>query len=459
MTSTPLSKKKLNEYTLEDLKYFFYGLMRKVSSKVILIEIGNEFFNIAIASYKNHKLSIRKVFRQNLPKEALDKSIPTDPEAFSSLLNGVLNQLKFRAERVAILLPSDTSYTRLIEIPENVDDTSAKEFIEDPDSNVQIPIAINNSDFDVSLTSLPKKLNNKQFFNRFFLTSIPKKNLDIFLETTKLSNLELCSLQISHMSIATLLRSEIIKLDSNNLIISLDLLDEFTQFIIMDSSGPIFIKRLGSIRKYPTIEEMKDINIDNKENSKKQKNKNTYLPLSELDLRVLIREIKSSFSKFLTSNELNKNGIIYLTGRNSQHDNLVETLGKALSMDVNLISPLGSSKLSEFNYNPDEINQFSMSRLVGLGLSLINEEEYLVDNKESNNFIIKTYKEEKKEEKKVIKKDTPKENQLPPLPNIDLGKSKEEKKESELNKKVNQKNNLKKRSDGFKMDTSFLDLD
>ena len=86
MTSTPLSKKKLNEYTLEDLKYFFYGLMRKVSSKVILIEIGNEFFNIAIASYKNHKLSIRKVFRQNLPKEALDKSIPTDSEAFSALL-------------------------------------------------------------------------------------------------------------------------------------------------------------------------------------------------------------------------------------------------------------------------------------------------------------------------------------------------------------------------------------
>ena len=72
--------------------------------------------------------------------------------------------------------------------------------------------------------------------------------------------LEICSLQMSHMCIANLLKTEINKLKENDLIISIDLLDEFTQFVIFDRSGPLLIKRLASIRNYPSIDEMKKIN-------------------------------------------------------------------------------------------------------------------------------------------------------------------------------------------------------
>ena len=44
-------------------------------------------------------------------------------------------------------------------------------------------------------------------------------------------------------------------------------------------------------------------------------------------------------------------------------------------MDVNLISPANNNFVKEFSYNPDEINQFSMSRLIGLGLSLIKNND------------------------------------------------------------------------------------
>ena len=49
MTNTPTNKKKLSEYDLEDMKEFFYNLSRKISSRIILLEIGNDFFNIAVA--------------------------------------------------------------------------------------------------------------------------------------------------------------------------------------------------------------------------------------------------------------------------------------------------------------------------------------------------------------------------------------------------------------------------
>ena len=486
MTVTIVNKKKLSEYTFSDLKDFFYDLSRKISSKVILIEIGNEFFNIALAKSKNGNLFIKKVYRQTLPKEALEKSLPTDPKAFGSMILGVLKELKLSAQRVAICIPSDACYTRLIEIPEQITEEESLEFVENPDSGIQIPISLNNSDFDISLTSLPKKIKNNKTFNRYFLTSIPQKNINLFLETIENANLELCSIQMSHNCTSNLLKNEIDSLDSNSLIISIELLDEFSQLIIFDKSGPIYLKRLGSIRNYPSIEEMKKINEENND-PKKSKKTSGYLQLSELDLKVLIREVKNSFQSFKDENMLNnKKGIIFLSGRNSQHKNLVDILGDSLCMDTFLISPPANHWVEEFTYNPDEINQFSMSRIIGLGLTLIKD----IDSKnynQNNNFIIQKFinkKEvknignrtslkkqspnlkikDKKEESNIKAKEkeviSTKSGELPPLPNLKIKDKKEEsnikakEKESKLKNK-NAQNNKKK----FKMDTSFLDND
>ena len=158
MTVTITNKKKLSEYTFSDLKDFFYDISRKISSKIILIEIGNEFCNIALAKSKNGKLFIKKVYRQTLPKEAIDKSLPTDPKAFGILILGLLKELNLNAQRVALCIPSDACYTRLIDVPEQITEEDSVDFLDNPDSGIQIPISLNNSDFDISLTCLPKKL-------------------------------------------------------------------------------------------------------------------------------------------------------------------------------------------------------------------------------------------------------------------------------------------------------------
>ena len=79
MNSAKETKKKISDYQIEDIKDLFIEVLKKISSKIILIEIGNNFMNIGIAKSKNNNLYIKKVFKQDLPQEALDKSIPTDP--------------------------------------------------------------------------------------------------------------------------------------------------------------------------------------------------------------------------------------------------------------------------------------------------------------------------------------------------------------------------------------------
>ena len=203
---------------------------------------------------------------------------------------------------------------------------------------------------------------------------------------------------MSHMCIANLLKTEIDKIKDDDLIISVDLLDEFTQFVIFDASGPLFIKRLASIKNYPSIEEMKKMNQDNLKTNKASNNykkSENYHALSKLDLKILIREINKSFNDFLNENNLNKKAKIFLSGRNSQHENLVEILGNSLKMDVAVISPINNFCVEEFSYNPDEINQFSMSRLIGLGLTLIKNNE-LEDESLNREFIIKSFSFQKR---------------------------------------------------------------
>ena len=93
---------------------------------------------------------------------------------------------------------------------------------------------------------------------------------------------------MSHMCIANLLKTEIDQLRENELIISVDLLDEFSQFVVFDKSGPLQISRLASIKNYPSIDEMKEINnLSSSKNEKSINNKkNNYHPLSKLDLKV-----------------------------------------------------------------------------------------------------------------------------------------------------------------------------
>ena len=466
MNSAEKNKKKFSEYTFEDIKKYFSDNLKKISSGIILLEIGNDFLNIGLAKSRNKRLKITKVFKQQLPKEALEKSLPSDPFSFGVFLNEIINEKKIGTNRIALSLPSDACYTRLIELPEEVEENNSISFIENPNSDIQIPISLENSDFDIKLTNLPKQKKKNKFFRKYFLTSVPKKNIDIILDSIKNANLKICTLQMSHMCIANLLKTEINKLEEDDLIISLDLLDEFTQFVIFDSSGPIFIKRLASIKNYPTIEEIKkmnEVNTDKNKKFNKQKNAEKYHSLSKLDLKILIRETHESFNTFLNENNLNRKAKIFLSGRNSQHKNLVEILGKNLRMNVSVISPIHNHLIKEFSYNPDEINHFAMSRLVGLGLTLINNNE-LEDQNLDSEFILKSFS--LKDHKELLS------NNIESSKDLNLGniktkdnaeaKTKIEEKKKELPPLPNIKtkdNQASKKNKSFKMDTTFLKND
>ena len=188
MNSAQTPNKKISEYKIEDLKEIFSGFFRKISSKIILIEFGNDSLNIALAKSQNKKLFIKKVLRVSLPEDALDKSIPSDPVNFGNFLKQIINENKINTNRIALCLPSDACYTRLIEIPNDIIENNSVSFIENTNSDIQIPISLENSDFEIKLTNLPKKQIKNQIYNNYFLTSLPitttPPTLNLFFENS-----------------------------------------------------------------------------------------------------------------------------------------------------------------------------------------------------------------------------------------------------------------------------------
>ena len=140
MNSAQTNKKKISDYKIEDIAKFFNEVLKKISSKIILLEIGNNFLNIGLAKSQKNKLYIKKVFRESLPEQALEKSIPSDPISFGIFLKQVLDENKINTNRIAICLPSDACYTRIIEIPEEIKEDDSREFLENPDKKRLRPI-------------------------------------------------------------------------------------------------------------------------------------------------------------------------------------------------------------------------------------------------------------------------------------------------------------------------------
>ena len=90
-----------------------------------------------------------------------------------------------------------------------------------------------------------------------------------------------------------------------------------------------------------------------------------------------------------------------------------------------MVSPINHFKIDEVNYNTDNLNYFSFSRLFRLGISLINNDYYFTDESQNQSFILERY-EKKENYKKLLKNDEP-----PSSANLKI-KDKEEKKEAKL---------------------------
>ena len=123
---------------------------RRLSKRVLLLEFGNDFLRLSETSIAPNGIQLNHITRVQLPPEALERGVPADPKKMAGLLQQVCAEKKIRAHRVAVMLPPEVGFQRIVELPAALSIDEARKYMQDPKNGIQIPFPLAQTDFDLS---------------------------------------------------------------------------------------------------------------------------------------------------------------------------------------------------------------------------------------------------------------------------------------------------------------------
>ncbi len=393
MIQAPSSSSKTFELDLSNIKKYISGIRRNISKRYLLLEFNDDSVLYGEARIINDQFFLSKVNSVNIGADAIERGTPVDSDLMASFIKEIISEDNIWAHRVGIVLPPQAVFCKIIHLPANLNSEEAREFVISSKSGFQFPIALNQTDYDlIPINDLG--LNDNANYQSYFLSSVPKKLIDKIIETLNKADLELSFLDLSFSSLEKLAYSSINKLQTNQMILIIELCNECSHFYLYNKFGPIQINTLAAIRSFPNPDEEEfnnEISIE-----EKIINSDEYLPITELDLTILVKEIKNILSKINPNSNLIE---IFLSGRNSSHPNIAKIFEKLLEIKTTILRPINNELVMEIAPSKPIVFQ-TLSRIVGVGLNPLISEALLINKK--NNSIKEVFNPKSNKNKRYL---------------------------------------------------------
>ena len=382
MTSTPLVGNSFFGIDLSQLMTRLQGMRRYVSKRVLLLEFSSEGLVVAEARFSGAGLQYDHLTISPLPEEALERGVPADSAKMGGLIKQICREKQISVHRAAVVLPSEVAFRHLIDLPVGLSADDARAYVLEPSNGLQIPIALGQADFDLLPTQLPVVQNaSASALQSYLITAIPGNLIDRVVETLQVADLELQALEVGSHSQLRLMISDLMLLDAQQLRLVLELRSECTHFSLVGKDGACRFERLAAIRDFPdpdlTDEQAKSVLQEGGIADTICIQKESYLAISELDLRVLISEVRDALRRFSCDWSGFELIDVVLMGRNSAHPRLSDLLSDAFGCPVQVLEPLLVPGLEGVQFE-SLVVQKSLNRLIGLGLGLLPTEHLLV---------------------------------------------------------------------------------
>ena len=377
MTASPLLGSTFFGLDLSQMGEKLVTWRRRVSKRVLLLEFASESLRLAEAVHTPSGIQLNHLSAIQLPPEALERGVPADPAKMASLIRDFCSEKKIPAHRVAVVLTPEIAFQRIVELPAELSIDEARSFILDPTNGLQIPFPLMQTDYDlVPIDFAPcgiQPLGNKPYM----LSAIPQVLVDRVIEMLDFADLELQILELGSISQLRCLALDLVMLGSSQVELVIELLHDVSNLMFVASSGLLGMRRLAAIRDFPQP------SLDADQTSAALSagltaeahviQDENYLPLSDLDLRVLVSDIRSSLLEFHQTWPGAEICSLQLTGINSAHPLLADLLADTLKVPVSTHHPLLSPGLAGFALD-ELLLQSSLGRLAGLGLALLPQE-------------------------------------------------------------------------------------
>ena len=141
--------------------------------------------------------------------------------------------------------------------------------------------------------------------------------------------------------------------------------------------GLLGLERLAAIRNLPELgleNDQREVSINSGISLEDLLFKNeSYLPISDLDLRVLVDDLRACLERFHMKHPVAKIRNVILTGENSSHPLLADLLSETLGLSVVLSYPTTITGLAGISID-DLLLKSGLGRLTGLALGLLPDD-------------------------------------------------------------------------------------
>jgi len=376
MSATPLVGNTFFGLDISQLGSQLTSLRRRLSKRLLLLEFSASGLRYAEAAPSLDGIRFSHISRVPLPEEALERGVPSDPALMASLITTLCQEKGIPAHRAAVVLSPDVAYQRIVELPSDLTPENARLYLRDPLNAVPLPFPLEQTDFD--LYPLPRQKGSAS--QPYLLIAVPQALIDRVINLLDGAGFELQALELGPFSVLRFLADEVISLRESELHLVLELLPDCSQLCVVSSSGPIRLDRLSAIRDFPDpelddqqLKEALEAGLSAEEMTLKDER---YLPISELDLRAVLRDLRAVLSELAVDGESALVRGLSLSGVNSAHPLIKDLFQEALGCHVKVVNPVLMPRVAGFS--PDDLLvQAGLARLMGLGLGFLPREQLL----------------------------------------------------------------------------------
>lgn len=387
MTATPTVGSTFFGLDISQLTKRLLSMRRRISKRVLVAEFGSDSLLLAEASLTQTGVQLSHVSSFALPPEALDRGVPAEPLQMARLIQDFCTEKKIPAHRAAVVLPPELAFQRLLELPASLTTEEAREYVLKPANGLQIPFPLTQTDFDLFPVSTPKEQQPTDDMRLYMLTAIPEVLLDPIVETLQAADLELQLLELGSHSQLRNHAADLVTLASQQVDLMLELLPDCSNLMLVSCSGLLGSERLAAIRNLPEFGLDPDQLAVALESGLSAESlllkEESYLPLSNLDLRVLVADLRASLERFHLKVPGAQIRRVILTGVNSSHPLLADLLSEMLGLSVVLARSTVVTGLAGLSMD-SLLLQSGLGRLTGLALGLLSTDQLLACSLEAH---------------------------------------------------------------------------
>ena len=374
MTATPSTGSTFFGLDLTAIGSQLMGMRRRLSKRLLLLEFCASGLRFAEASLSTDGVRFSHVGRIALPEEALERGVPSDPAIMAGLIKQICQEKNIPAHRAAVVLSPEVAYQRIVELPSELTLDQARNYLRDPVNAFPLPFPLEQTDFDI--TMIPKRKSSTH--QPYLLTAIPQSLMERVIIFLQLADLEIHSLELGPFSVLRCIADQLYSLPNTDLHLLLELLPDCSQLSVVSRGGPLKFERLSAIRDFPEPE-LDDVQhfeaiIAGVSAEALMVRDDRYLPISELDLRAVVRDVKGVIRQLTAEYAGKISYSMTLSGINSAHPLLKELLQDALGIPVRCLNPVLVPGV--VGYSPDDLLvQVGLARLMGLGLGFLQRDQ------------------------------------------------------------------------------------